>query len=178
MRVVRVSGGYLKIGRRGRPGQPLPPGEDITDPDYGLEEGELPEVEPPDPPAGIWPPLTPEHPWRPIPSWPERPGHGLPPGSPPAGGVGGRPPDRPTPGEPDEELPPGSIWPPLPPGVHGKFLALVLIGGGGRGLHYRHVVIDADARPEPPAGGIGGRPPARPGPGPGDPPQVDPTRGR
>jgi hypothetical protein len=162
--------GFLRVLRRGhRPGQGLPgEGEGPVDPDYGIEEGEPPQIEPPDvpdPPSGIWPPLTPEHPWRPIPSWPERPGHGLPPGAPPAGGVGGRPPERPGPGEPDEELPPGSIWPPLPPGVHGKFLALVLIGGGGRGLHYRYVVVDADARPEPPAGGIGGRPPDRPGPG-------------
>jgi hypothetical protein len=165
--------GFLKVGRRHRPDQGLPPGEGPVDPDYGVDEGELPEVEPPDPPAGIWPPLTPEHPWRPLPpSRPERPGQGLPGGgSPPAGGVGGRPPDRPTPGEPDEELPPGSIWPPLPPGVHGKFLALVLIGGAGHGAHYRYVVVDADALPAPPAGGIGGRPPVRPGPG-----EPDPTR--
>jgi hypothetical protein len=153
---VRIRGGYLNIGRRQRPGGPV-------DPDYGVDEGEPgypegPEVEPPEgelptPPPGIWPPLTPEHPWRPLPpSWerPERPGHPIAPGSPPAGGIGGRPPERPGPGEPDEELPPGTIWPPLPPGVHGKFLALVLIGGGGHGVHYRYVVVDADLRPEHP----------------------------
>jgi hypothetical protein len=56
------------------------------------------------------------------------------------------------PGEPEEELPPGSIWPPLPPGVHGKFLALVLIGATGHGAHYRYVVVDADALPELPEG--------------------------
>lgn len=153
--------GFLRVRRRrlhpehGLPGE----GEGPVDPDYGVDEGDLPAVEPPDPPPGIWPPLTPEQPWRPIPDWPERPSTGLPP-TPPAGGVG-RPPERPVPEPP--ELPPGAIWPPLPPGVHGKYLALVLIGGGGHGAHYRYVVVDADALPAPPAGGIVGRPPPRPG---------------
>lgn len=167
MPLARIAG-YVRLRRVRRPGRPdqgLPGEEEDMTPDWGLEEGEPPQVEPPeelpDPPPGIWPPLTPEQPWRPIPEWPERPSTGPVP-SPPAGGVGGRPPERPHPGEPDEELPPGTIWPPLPPGVHGKFLALVLIGGGGHGAHYRYVVVDADARP--PAGGIGGRPPARPEP--------------
>jgi hypothetical protein len=40
------------------------------------------------------------------------------------------------------------VWPPLPPDVHGKYLALVLIGGGGHGAHYRYVVIDADLHPD------------------------------
>jgi|HubBroStandDraft_3_1064219.scaffolds.fasta_scaffold93656_1 hypothetical protein len=155
---VRIRGGYLNIGRRTRPG-----GGGPVDPDYGVDEGDIggggdidegspPGIdnELPSPPPGIWPPLTPEHPWRPLPSWPERPSHPIAPGTPPAGGVGGRPPDRPQPGEPDEELPPGSIWPPLPPSVHGKFLALVLIAGTGHGAHYRYVVVDADARPEHP----------------------------
>lgn len=150
----------------------------------------------PKPPSGIWPPMRPEDPWRPVPpegwekpSFPERPGQGLPPQlpgappgglpQPPAGGIGGRPPERPGggggggEGGGDEEagqlpvFPPGAIFPPLPPGVHGKYLALVLVGGMP-GVRYRYVVIDADARfpeglPEPPAGGIG-RPPQRPGP--------------
>lgn len=187
--------GFLRVRRRGRPDQGLPgEGDGPVDPDYGVDEGEMPEVEPPDPPAGIWPPLTPEHPWRPIPprpefperperperpESPERPGQGLPPSvQPPAGGIGGRPPARPSPGpggdeHPDTGFPPGAIWPPLPPGVHGKYLALVLVAGMP-GVKYRYVVIDADARPEPPAGGIGGRPPARPHP-PGE-PEVDPTQ--
>lgn len=128
--------GFLKIVKR-RPGKPdtgLPEGngDDDVDPGYGVEEGELPEVEPPDPPPGIWPPLTPEHPWQPLP---------------PSGG------QLPV-------FPPGAIWPPLPPGVSGQYLALVLIGGGGKGVHYRYVVVDANAQlPTPPAGGIGGTPP-------------------
>lgn len=162
--------GFLRLRRR-RPG-----GGGPTDPDYGVDEGvdpgwgvegpgDLPEVEPPEPPIGIWPPLTPEHPWRPIPSWPERPSTGpvpTPPGRPPGA------PDQGLPGEPPTaghlpSLPPGTIWPPLPPGVHGKYLALVLVAGMP-GVKYRYVVIDADARPEPPAGGVGGTPPARPEP--------------
>jgi hypothetical protein len=180
MPLVHVAGWLRARGRRGRPGGPVDPGYGVDEGEPGYPEGpevEPPDVDVPDPPAGIWPPLTPENPWRPIdPGFgvgrPERPSQGLPPTppTPPAGGVGGRPPERPQPGEPGGEapehlpaLPPGTIWPPLPPGVHGHFLALVLIGGGGHGAHYRYVVVDADARP--PAGGIGGRPPQRPGPG-------------
>jgi hypothetical protein len=150
--------GFLRIAKR-RPG-----GGGPVDPDYGIDEGEPPEypegpdVEPPEPPPGIWPPLTPEHPWRPIPSLPERPSTGpVPPG---------RPPGAPDQGLP--ELPPGTVWPPLPPGVHGKFLALVLIGGGGHGVHYRYVVVDADSRPERPVRpdqGLPQPPTAQPKPG-------------
>jgi hypothetical protein len=143
--------GFLRVRRHGRhPDQGLPGEGEPVDPDYGVPEGELPEVEPPDPPPGIWPPLTPEQPWRPIPDWPERPSTGpVLPGRPPVApgqglpGEGGEPGHLPS-------LPPGTIWPPLPPGVHGKYLALVLIGGGGKGAHYRYTVIDADLRPEHP----------------------------
>lgn len=158
----RVSGFLRVVKRGGRPDNELPGGEDLVDPGYGIEGPEHPEI---DPPPGIWPPLTPEHPWRPIPGLPERPGHPLPrpPGSvggPP--GVGGGParPERPVdPGYGIDEggeggevappivLPPGTIWPPLPPDVHGKYLALVLIGGLPGGPAYRYVVIDADAKP-------------------------------
>lgn len=149
--------GFLKVGRRGRPGKPdheLPGGEGGTDPDYGIDEGGNIDNELPTPPPGIWPPLTPEQPWRPIdPGW----GQGRP--LPPV--VGGGPakpptaPGRPDQGLPGEEhpevtppiaLPPGSIWPPLPEGVHGKYLALVLIAGTP-GFAYRYVVIDADLKP-------------------------------
>lgn len=126
--------GFLRLRRRGRPDQGLPPGEGPVDPDYGLEEGgggvwpELPDIGLPPPPPGVWPPLTPDHPWEGGPAHPI-------------------------------ELPPGTVWPPLPPGVKGKYLALVLIGGGGHGAHYRYVVIDADQRPEHP---IEGPPTAQP----------------
>lgn len=164
-----VYGFLRRVRRHGwRPGGPV-------DPDYGIDEGLHPEVDPPDPdggddleigggpiipnpPPGIWPPLTPEHPWRPIdPGWGQgRPlpptvggGPARPPVAPP--GVGGGParPERPV--DPDygieEILPPGTIWPPLPGGVHGKYLALVLIAGMPGGAKYRYVVVDADARP-------------------------------
>ena len=177
--------------------------EDLTPP-WGIEEGngDGEEIQPPRPrppiprpPVGIWPPMRPEDPWRPVPpegwerperpSFPERPGQGLPPNlpQPPAGGVGGRPPERPGGGggsggggdeHPDTGFPPGAIWPPLPPGVHGKYVALVLVGGMP-GVKYRYVIIDADAKlpelPDKPAGGWGGRPPQRPGPGEGAPGQ-------
>jgi hypothetical protein len=164
MATVRIRGGWLKIGRRQRPD-----GGGPVDPDYGVDEGEPgypegPEVEPPDtpdPPPGIWPPLTPEQPWRPIEG---RPPH--------VGGGPARPPLRP--GHPDQGLPgeggehpthpiwqPGTIWPPLPPGVSGTYWALVLVKGSS-GLQYRYVVVDADARPEHPIELPEEPPPAQP----------------
>jgi hypothetical protein len=129
--------GFLRLRKRGHPDQGLPPGEGPTDPDYGVDEGAgvwpdpgHPDIGLPAPPPGIWPPLTPDHPWLPL-----------------------FPSQLPTPGGPPPTaehpiaLPPGTVWPPLPPDVHGKYLALVLIGGGGHGAHYRYVVIDADAKP-------------------------------
>jgi hypothetical protein len=84
--------GFLRIRRRRhRPGEPdigLPDEEIDETPDWGLEEGERPEVEPPSPP-GIWPPL--EGPSFPI--FPVDPDEG--------GGEG--------PWEP------GEIWPPIRP---------------------------------------------------------------
>jgi len=125
--------GFLRVRRRGHPDQGLPGGEGPVDPE---------------PPVGIWPPLTPEHPWRPIPGFPDRPSTGP---VPPQPGPG-----QPLPRPPGEigqlpVFPPGAIWPPLPPGVHGKYLALVLVAGMP-GVKYRYVVIDADAsfpKPEP-----------------------------
>jgi hypothetical protein len=152
--------GFLRTRRRGRPDNELPGVEGPVDPDYGIDEGGggsiwpgLPDIGLPQPPPGIWPPLTPEHPWLPI-----APGGG--PSHPiaPGGGGGDERPTHPI------ELPPGTIWPPLPPGVSGKYLALVLIGGGGKGAMYRYVVIDADQRPdnELPDGGGGGHRPSHP----------------
>lgn len=159
-----VYGFLRKMRRPSRPGHPdtgLPEGGNgngDVDPDYGIDEGGeegiwpgLPDIDPPKPPMpppGIWPPLTPDHPWQGLPGRPgrpPRPGQGLP-GTPPAPGQG-LPEEPPTVGG-GPALPPGTIWPPLPPGVTGHYLALVLIGGGGKGVHYRYVVVDADARPE------------------------------
>jgi hypothetical protein len=150
--------GFLRLRKRGggHPDQGLPGVEGPVDPDYGVDEGVgiwpgpgYPDIGLPTPPPGIWPPLTPEHPWVPA---PEHPDQGLPPSG------GGEHPEHPI------VLPPGTIWPPLPPGVHGKYIALVLIGGGGQGAMYRYVVIDADARPDQglPEGGGGGHRPSHP----------------
>lgn len=130
--------GFLRIRKKGHPDQGLPPGEGETDPDYGVEVPGAPDIGLPEPPPGIWPPLTPDNPWRPLPEHPIAPT----PGHPIAPGGGGEHPEHPI------VLPPGTVWPPLPEGVHGKYLALVLIGGGGHGAHYRYVVIDADAYPD------------------------------
>jgi hypothetical protein len=110
--------GFLRIRKRGHPGQPLPEPEDPTDPDYGVEVPGEPDIGLPSPPPGVWPPLTPDHPWE------------------------GLSPEHPI------ALPPGTVWPPLPEGVKGKYIVLALIGGGGHGAHYRYIVIDADQRPD------------------------------
>ena len=166
--------GFLRIRKRGgRPDHELPGGEGPVDPDYGVDEGTgiwpdpgHPDIGLPTPPPGIWPPLTPEHPWRPLPPGGGHPGHPLPPT-----GEGDERPEHPI------ELPPGTIWPPLPPDVHGKYLALVLIGGGGHGAMYRYVVIDADADIDNELPGNGGGRPPRPGrPDQGLPPTAQPKR--
>jgi hypothetical protein len=127
---VRITGGFLNIGRR-RPGrhpdQGLPGTEDPIDPDYGVPEGEGPEVEPPDiePPPGIWPPPTIGHPVHPIvPPSGEHPGH------------------LPSP-------PPGAIWPPVTSPVEGLFIVLAHIPDHG----WKYIVIDPDAWPQPPENG-------------------------
>lgn len=165
--------GFLRVRSRGRPDQGLPKPEHPVDPDWGIEVSP-PEIDnelPPEPPPGLWPPLTPEHPWRPVdPGWGQ--GRPLPPV---VGGGPARPPvqpghpGQPLPGEPPEinggPVLPGTIWPPLPPGVHGKYWALVAIGGMPGGTVYRYVVVDADARPPRPVDpdyGIEGPPPREP----------------
>jgi hypothetical protein len=86
-----------------RPPRPSRPGGRPVDPNWGIEEGERPEIEPPEPPPGIWPPPSPGHPVQPLP--PGRPGK--------------------------PELPPGAIWPRPPGPVEGKFVALAHIPGHG-----------------------------------------------
>jgi hypothetical protein len=139
---VRIRGGYLNIGRRQRPGHPdqgLPVEPEYPEVDPPEEGGEYPDNELPSPPPGIWPPPTIGHPVHPIaPGDPDKPGH------------------LPAP-------PPGAIWPPVTSPVEGLFVVLAHIPDHG----WKYIVIDPDAweRPdiEPPAGGIGGRPPPRPG---------------
>lgn len=112
---------------------------------------------------------TPEHPWVPggRPSFPERPGHGLPPSLPPRDewpplppglqpGVGL--PIPPTPEFPMVPIPPGEeppvgIWPPLPspptlPDMSGKSLALALIYVSRHAPVLRWVVIDHEEAKE------------------------------
>jgi hypothetical protein len=116
---------------RGRPEHPIAPGEEDVTPPWGIEEGERPEVEPPDvtDPPGIWPPLEgPDFPIFPVP--------------------------------PDGEWEPGEVWPPIrPPGGGGApdqglpkqlFFACCRIPEYG----WRWVVVDLNAmhRPERPPG--------------------------
>ncbi len=129
-RYVVSSESPISVRAVARPGHGLPWPGSPTDPGWGVDEGEPPQVEPPEaPPPGIWPGPTPGHPIEPVPP-----------------GAGG---DHPSTG-----FPPGSIWP-RPPAAHGKFVVLAHVPGYG----WRYFSVDMDALPEPPAGGIAGRPP-------------------
>jgi|SRR5580692_1009690 hypothetical protein len=109
----RVTGFLRILPSRDRWGRPV-------DPDYGVDEGELPEVEPPEgeyPDQGL--PGRPPGFWGgERPSWPARPGQGLPrpprPGRPidPDWGWGGS--EHPDQGLPSRPRPP-HVWP-RPPG--------------------------------------------------------------
>lgn len=121
------------------------------------------------PPLPDW--GKPSLPWEPG---PEHPGHPLPPL--PPGVVD--PPIEPEPGEPTHPitlpgspehpitLPPGFVWPPFDPSdaLQGKVVLLCWIPGVSK---PRWVVVDLPefTLPTPPAGGIGGTPPPRPGGG-------------
>jgi hypothetical protein len=125
------------------------------------------------PPRDEWPTLPPREEWPPLPPW-FQPGVGLP--IPPTVEL----PWVPVPENP--EVDPPEIWPPLPsppglPDLSGKTLVLARIYVSRHVNFLRWVVIDhAEAkgkieraleylRSKLPAGGIGGRPPVRPGPG-------------
>lgn len=120
MATVRIRGGWLKIGRRNRPGEPghpdigLPvePDEPDGGGEGGGEDGEYPGHPDIDPPPGIWPPPTTGHPVQPLP--------------------------------PNVNVPPGAIWPRPPGPIEGKFIALVHIPDHG----WHFVVIDPDSWPE------------------------------
>lgn len=136
---VRITGGFLNIGRRrpGHPDQGLP--VEPEHPDQGLPPegeggGEYPDHELPSPPPGIWPPPTIGHPVHPIEepdTEPGEPGH-LP--APPA----------------------GAIWPKPPGAASGLFVVLAHIPE--HGWHY--IVIDPSLWPSHPIAG---------GPAPGHP---------
>lgn len=162
---VRIIGGYLNIGRRGGGGgRP-------TDPDYGVEEGDLEEGgggEYPDQGGpGGWGGQRPIDPGFGRPGWGGRPEHpsqgpvwGGRPSHPDQGLPGG--PIRPiNPGSPDNSLPPGTIVPPLPPDLdldfEGKaYLSVNLIYQGQR--HHHHIIVTIPpAAPEHPM--VPGQPP-------------------
>ena len=124
---VRITGGFLNIGRRTRPGHPdqgLPGTDGPTDPDYGVDEGS-PGIdnELPGPPPGIWPPPTVSHPIVPAP---------------PENGDGGTPGHLPA-------IPPGSIWPKPPGTIEGMFIVLAHIPD--HGWHY--IAVDPAGWPSP-----------------------------
>jgi hypothetical protein len=131
---------------------------------------------------GLPPALPPREEWPPLPPW-LQPGVGLP--IPPTV----EHPWVPIPPGPDVDPP--DIWPPMPgipelPDLSGKTLVLARFYVSRHVNYLRWVVIDhAEAKGKiekaiqwikdhMPAGGVGGRPPPRPG-GPGA-PEVDPTR--
>ena len=93
---VRITGGFLNIGRRrpGHPDQGLPETEPGY-PDQGLPGGEgggeYPDHELPTPPPGIWPPPTVSHPIVPAP--PDEDGDGTPGSIWPSGPIPSAPPD-------------------------------------------------------------------------------------
>ena|SRR5215469_11249002 len=62
--------GFVKRLKRDRPSRPTDPDWGIdegVDPDYGIDAGGDIDNELPEPPPGVWPPLTPEHPVQPLP---------------------------------------------------------------------------------------------------------------
>jgi len=146
--------GFLHIIRRGHPGHELPGEEGPVDPDYGIDEGG-PEIDGglPEPPPGIWPPLTPSHPIQPAPP-------GTPPGAiwPPVGGRPERPerpvrPDQGLPGgppvRPDQGLP---VTPPAPDQGLPVAPKVYWVVAGIPGVGWRYVAVDPAAippRPEP-----------------------------
>lgn len=166
--------GFLRIRRRH-------PGERPTDPDYGIDEGEHPEISPPEEGGGIWQgrwPLRPGHPiypslpeLPPLPSLPDelpplppglRPGVGLPIPPSPEFPMVPIPPGAEGPGH-LPTLPPGMIWPPVrpewpsKPELGNKALALVCVYVSGKGFAWRWAILDLDAMPTPPEN-IPGRP--------------------
>lgn len=153
--------GRPEIGLPGTPEHPWVPGSGFPRPPEGWERPELPPL----PPREEWPPLPPipELP----PDWRDR----LP--------VGGTPEHPIVPLPPDPEIDPPPVWPPIIPpfpDVSDKTLALALVYISRRVAVWRWVVIDHTKAKEAlkqaldavkerlPAGGVGGRPPQRPGP--------------
>jgi hypothetical protein len=183
--------GFLRVMRRDRWGRPVDPDYGIDVGEEGGEGGSPDHGFHPDypwqgGPGGGYPGRPGQG--LPRPPWGgERPGQGLPPSYPgrpvdPGYGVEGagsgqlpvfplEPPG--AGGAPDQGLPqePGTIWPPLPDGgigFHGKAVLGCYAYYGGAMHHHFVVVTIPDVPPErpgltPPAGGIGGTPPPRPG---------------
>ena len=132
--------GFLHITRRGHPDNDLPagPGGPI-DPGFGVGgdgiDNELPGGVPPlgvtlpEQPPGVWPPLTLNHPWFPLP-----PDSAVPPGAiwPPPGG-------------------PPHPWDPIPPDASTKPPEKkIWIVAGIPGIGWRYICVDLSAKPPPP----------------------------
>jgi hypothetical protein len=136
MPTFRVTGGALTLDSAGLnyPSNELPGSGQI---DNSLPGGVPPIGSTlPEPPPGIWPPPSFNHPWAPIPGvGGERPGHDLP--TPPSGTLPVRPPVV-----PGHDLPavPGTIWPPVNqhPPRDGKFWVVAGIPGTG----WRYILVD------------------------------------
>ena len=141
-RYLVTSDGPISVRALARPGHGLPWPGGPTDPGWGVDEGEPPQVEPPEePPPGIWPGPTPGHPIEPIPR---------------------ASPGTPTPGSRRARF--GLARRTRTANSSCSPMCRATAGGIS--------AVDMDALPEPPAGGVGGRPPQRPGGS----PEVDPTR--
>jgi hypothetical protein len=148
-------------------------GHDPVDPDYGIDLPEYPSTglpggRPGHPIYPVLPAIPPRDEWPPLPPG-LQPGPGFP--IPPSPEFPMVPVEPSEPGSPSQlpELPPGMVWPPVRPELPemgNKFIALAFIYTSKTGGNFRWIVIDKDALPKPPAGGIGGTPPTRPTPTP------------
>lgn len=171
---VVSSEGPISVRAVERPDLPDRPGWTPEHPWIPGEEGPSTGGPPLRPGHPIYPSLPPKDEWPPLPPF-LQPGVGLP--IPPTPEFPMVPIPDPEPGEP---APPIAVWPPVippMPDVSGKTLALAAIYVSRHVARWHWVVIDHAAAKEAvrraidaakdrlPAGGVGGRPPARPGGG-------------
>jgi hypothetical protein len=146
---VRITGGFLNIAQRdgGHPDNELPEGEGPVDPGFGV--GRPPSGSTlPEPPPGIWPPPSWNHPWRPLPPdsttppgtiWPSVGIDNTLPGGPPVH-IGGGP--APTPPPAGTKPPPPTAGHPLPPMEKGWLLVWI-----SDGIGWKYISVDPNLRP-------------------------------